>query len=239
MFTNAADAVEGLRHKRTGAILPTKNIANNTTLIHYCDELVGLRFHQTVIATYHEDGVRIDTRDADAPNGWMTATTMARIDEFTPARVSRSNNVFSINDRLYRHGAILSPEGEFLNPLDDIAEQVILERLHETPRLIASYARQMLKLWKAFTPPPQCCIAARGSEEGVAHIYRHVVERRPAVLPSLPAFARGQRNRGVIGGALERAVETEIRTGLRKELLPYAVRDIAPPSDFPYPQIVT
>jgi hypothetical protein len=56
VIATASEAVDALRHKRTGEILPTKNVARNTKLVYYDDELVGLKFHNTVIARFTTNG---------------------------------------------------------------------------------------------------------------------------------------------------------------------------------------
>jgi hypothetical protein len=82
------DALEMVKHARTGKVLERKKVANNTwarPVEHVLDgtTAVAVRLHQTDVVTIHADGrVRLDS------GGWRTVTTKERINRFAPgARV--------------------------------------------------------------------------------------------------------------------------------------------------------
>ena len=182
MYANAAEALEGLRHKRTKAILPTKNVARNTKLIHFADDLVGLKLHQTTIALYRPDGVSIDLRGPQSPNGegWFTNVTLERIDRFTPFRTLRSDGLTMLvanpnygggdwtgSARLYAHGCSLSCNGSFANGIEPLVERHIV-RLNSTwNRKADNFAKRCITYWR------------RGGTN--AHLISHIEANEPTI----------------------------------------------------------
>lgn len=250
MIANAEQAIEQLRHKRTGEVMPTKNVARNTKLIYYADELVGLKLHRTVIAMYKPDGVVIDTRgnpraggadDSPTGQGWFTSVTWQRIDDFTPARTFTANGLRYFSPpganwdreaaRLYAHGTHVSPDGSCDFLMEPAIEREIARVIRTFPRKLRRHADRVVKTWRDdWALPGSCCIGAEDNRHYLAHI-----ERGEAVVPGfLPDLVEGIRTRGFYGDELVK----ELRDRLVDRFEPYtrlAVKSLAP--EFPYPQV--
>ena len=57
-----------------------RKVDNNTLLLPMPDGSIGLKYHRTVIVTYHEDkSVTVNT------GGWLTSTTKERMNQALPA----------------------------------------------------------------------------------------------------------------------------------------------------------
>jgi hypothetical protein len=239
MIATASEAVDALRHKRTGEILPTKTVARNTKLVYYDDELVGLKFHNTVIARFTTNGCTINTRDRwqDATDrGWWTLTTWARIDEFTKARTFTNGGLRFIHANpgegamLFMHGTKLDSNGAVI---DHPMEPEILSRVEHAalklPQKIARHANHVMDAWTDWGEPLPCC-----REGGDEHYLQHVEANEYVIPPWLDALAQNIRSGDVWGEKLRDVLTKQLREKLR-ELIPVAVRKIAP--EFPYPQL--
>lgn len=256
MYANASEAIEGLRHRRTGEILPTKNIARSTKLVYLDDACVGLRYHDTIIARYERDGVRLDTRDRNNSNGWFTVTTWDRIDSFTPARTFQRNGLRHMvldpaaggwePSRLYAHGTLVSPNGSCDIPLEQTQSEAIERIVKQYGPKALRVAKKMVERWRKFEQPQRCCIDAQPqASEGastdtmVAHYLKHFERNEPVVIPQVggiadeirqsqqPAF---RNNPDYFANEISRRLAEELRT----RLIPLAIAQTAP--DFPYPQ---
>jgi len=75
----------------TGRNRDSRKIGNNTYLHRIDADAIGVKLHSTDVIVYHSDG-RI-TFDS---GGWHTVTTKARMNEFSPARVSQSRGTWEI-----------------------------------------------------------------------------------------------------------------------------------------------
>lgn len=83
-----ADADEIL----TGRCKQRRKIGNNTWLERVLETAIAVRLHQTDIVVYYSDGsILLDT------GGWMTVTTKARINEFSPFGVSSTRGEWSVS----------------------------------------------------------------------------------------------------------------------------------------------
>lgn len=251
MYATAGEAIEGLRHKRTGEILPTKTIARNTKLMYLDEHLVGLRFHETIIARYERDGVTIDTRDRHNREGWFTVTTWNRIDEFTPARTFTRDGLRHIlidpmaggipyqgKSLLYAHGARVSPDGSCEIP-DLSAEQsdAIIATKKNLPARVKRYCTNVVKNWREWEMPRDCCQAAMVSPDTNtwAHYFTHFRSKEPAIPPNLETLATAPRGRMLTPDQLAGEIVRLLTTELQSKFLPLAIAQIAP--EFPYPQI--
>lgn len=62
----------------------SRPLANNTRLNRIDDDTIAVRHHGTDIVTFNRDGTFVLNL-----GGWNTTTTRARVNGFSPARVSR------------------------------------------------------------------------------------------------------------------------------------------------------
>lgn len=250
MYATAEQALEGLRHARTKEILPTKTIARSTKLIYLDDDLVGLRFHDTIIARYERDGVRIDTRDRRKPDGWFTVTTWNRIDQFTPARTFQREGLrFMVIDpftgsapydgetRLYEHGAFISPDGSCEIDLTPEQSDGILAAKTNIRRKVKRYANNVVKRWREWEKPLACC-ERRGEEGAYEHYFGHFRANEPVIPTNIEALASNLRDSPLFSfdaDSLARELRDRLTNDFQSQFLPLAIAQIAP--DFPYPQI--
>jgi hypothetical protein len=255
MYATASEAIEGLRHKRTGEILPTKVIARNTKLIYLDDDLVGLRFHDTIIARYERNGVRIDTRDRHNPTGWFTKTTWERIDEFTPARTFQHKGLRHIyvdpfvgnmpyrgRSLLYAHGAYISPDGSCeLSDLVPEQSDAILHLQDKMPRRVKRYCEKVVKAWRAWEETLPCCQEAASEAEWLTsnpnylrHCFSHFNADQPVVPWRAMPNEQELRDRMLEPDRLADELVRTLTATLRPRFLSLAIAQIAP--NFPYPQ---
>lgn len=235
MIATSEQAVEALRHKRTGEVLPTKKVERNTRLVYYADELVALRFHQTDIARYTPNGVVLDTRDnPDDPSphgeGWFTITTWARIDEFTPARTHVHRGIRYVRDRLYVPGIFVHPDGTIESPIEPEMDEAIERILRTYPQRLRRHADKIVEAWAKWANPLPCC---RSAEVWQLHYLDHFEANEPAV-PTFVANAAASLGRESWGERLRENLRKTTREQL-KPLIQYAIKRTMP--DFPYPQL--
>jgi hypothetical protein len=246
MFSTASEAMEGLRHKRTGEILQSKVIDRNTKLVYLDDEMIGLRFHDTIIAKYMRDHVVIDTRDRFHPEGWFTVTTWQRIDEWTPARTFTRNGLRHIcvdpsagwGSTLFAHGAIVSPDGSCKVPgLTPAQADAIISIKNSWPTKAKRYAKRVVKAWKEWRELDDCCrLGPQGSDDEYEHLLTHFERGEVVVSPMVEdEHAATLRQRGLSGDALCAQLAEDLAHELKTHLIPIAIRRVAP--EFPYPQL--
>ena len=250
MYATASEAMQGLRHARTGEVLPSKTIARNTKLLYLDEDLVGLRFHDTIIARYEREGVRIDTRDRVHPQGWFTVTTWNRIDQFTPARTFTREGLRHIlidpmaggipyqgKSLLYAHGAFVSPDGSC--EIDDMTREQSNAIIHIKRNMgdqLKRWCAKVVEHWRTWEQPKRCCERAQTSpdQDVRLHYFGHFNAREPVVPPDLEMLAQGPRGRMLEPDQLAAEVARLLTDDLKKDFLPLAIAQIAP--DFPYPQ---
>lgn len=250
-IATAEQALEALRHKRTGEILATKKLAGNTRLVYFADELVGLKLHQSLIAMYKPNGVTIDLRGQASPNGegWFTKVTLDRISEFTPARISRGGGLTWLSDPEqgllpYAHGAHLSTNGSWEMPIEPQVLAAVAGIVVKFPRKVKRYTNRIIKAWENWEQPFDCCTEAlavetiydaAGTPLPSTHLLDHF-ERGQVVIP--PEFARFMREQTANGFAYGEKLLNQGRDILLSDLqglTALAVKRIAP--EFPYPQV--
>lgn len=76
----------------TGRNKDSRKLMNNTYLHRVNDSSIVIKLHSTDVVTYHADG-----RIVFNSGGWRTVTTKARMNEYSPARVSQARGVWSIS----------------------------------------------------------------------------------------------------------------------------------------------
>jgi hypothetical protein len=251
MYANAQQAMQGLKHKRSGEILPSKIIARNTKLVYLDEDCVALQFHKTFIARYERDRVVIDTRDRTKPDGWFTKTTWERIDEFTPARTFTHEGLRHIHvdpmaggrpyageARLFAHPAIVSPDGSCEIDLTPEQSRAILAAKRNTPKKVKRYAKNMVKHWREWGEPLDCCqksfeLMGMGRETWEHH-FKHFRADEMALLPVEPMLTGRTGQYALNPDLLANELERRLTTELSSKFVPLAIAHIAP--DFPYPQ---
>lgn len=249
MIANVEQALAHLKHKRTGELLATKNIARNTKLVYFADELVGLRFHKTDIALYMDEGVRLDTRECpDDPSpfgqGWFTMTTWERIDSFTPARTFTTNGLRYVRDvpsgesHLYVPGMIVRIDGS-LDP-DTIMQPELESRIVRTKAGFTAkakrFANKVVERWSNWAAPLHCCRShPLDSEAGHRHYLDHFDANEYAVPTDMDNWADVIRtNLHVTGPELLHRLRDTMAHNLHP-LLTLSIKTLSP--EFPYPQM--
>lgn len=249
MYANADEATQGLRYggRPLGRILDEKTVARNTKLIRFDPELIGLKLHDTVIATYHRDGVRFDLRGEDSLDGegWFTDVTLRRLDEFTPARVIRADGLtyivanpsYGSHDwtkpaRLYTHGCHITSDSSFENGLEPAIERAIAQTHGRWPRMAKNYAKRCVAAWRRFQGPPN---VAQVAGEGVLETWISRVQRNEVVVPrELESLASRAKQMGLYGDRMADELAKQLYSDLFQPLQRPAVKRIEP--NFPYPQ---
>lgn len=249
MIATADQAIEALRHRRTGEVLATKKIARNTRLVYFADELVGLKLHDTLIAMYRTDGVTIDLRGPGSPNpeGWFTNVTLDRIATFTPARIERGGGITWLVDPAdglvpYAHGAHISPNGSCEMPIDPALLGAVARVIATYPAKLRRYVNKIMRAWQNWEQPKDCCTDCfgeadcfGGAESWRHHYLDHFERGEIAIPPGFATFMRSQMaNLDAYGDELVDRGRAELLVAL-KDLTRLAVKRIAP--EFPYPQL--
>jgi hypothetical protein len=78
---------------KRGKNRPTKKLGNNTYLVRIDSETIGVKLHNTIVVTIHQDG----TYTLDS-GGWQTVTTKQRINEYCPVRVNQRKHQWYVGD---------------------------------------------------------------------------------------------------------------------------------------------
>jgi len=239
MYATSEQAIEGLRHKRSNEVLPTKIIDRNTRLVYYCDEMVALRFHKTDIAIYTPNGVRIDTRSNPSDpsphgEGWFTMTTWQRINDHTPASNYTQGGIRYVKDRLYLHGMFITPDGEIDSPVEREVEDAILHVLRTYPAKLRRHAAKVADAWESWEGPWSCCANAQRDGEWEGHYLRHIEANEYVVPPRMHVMVNNLRANDCYGERLMVSLRKQIRTDM-KPMLRLAVKRVWP--EFPYPQL--
>jgi hypothetical protein len=243
MIATANEAVQALRHRRTGEVLATKKLARNTRLVYYADELVGLKLHDTIIAMYKPNGVTIDLRGPGSPNGegWFTNVTLDRIASFTPARVERAGGITWLVDPSlpggilpYAHGTHVNPNGSCELPIDTALLGAVARIVETYPQKLRRHADKIMRHWSNWEQVESCC-TGRGEQSEWEHHLDHFERGEVVIPPSFGVFMRSPTSNGnAYGDDLVNHGRRELLTDL-KQLTQLAVKRVAP--DFPYPQL--
>jgi hypothetical protein len=92
----------------------SRKLANNTYIVRDTDKQITIRLHNTFIVTYLSGGkVILDS------GGWKTVTTKARMNEYSPARISQERGLWTLHyngaESVYYDGITLKG-GRILHP---------------------------------------------------------------------------------------------------------------------------
>jgi len=157
-----------------------------TRLQRRSDTSIAVRYWQTDIVTYHEDGtIVLDS------GGYHTFTTKAKINEYLPREygLNQDKNIWYVHNgvttALFKNGMSFAPDGTMTGtlPESDIKKQAKLNRA------IAKYARDFIDAWLDSTVPApssgDCWFCSMHTTEGQAlgevsqsdHILSHMKEK--------------------------------------------------------------
>lgn len=77
-------------------------LKNNTVLVRLDADRFGVTLHSTVVVEVRRDGsYKLDS------GGWLTVTTKARMNEFSPARVYQKKHAWFVGDEPYHDGIVV------------------------------------------------------------------------------------------------------------------------------------
>lgn len=251
MIRTSFDAVQRMHHKRTNELLPSKVIDNNTKLVYVDDELVFLRLHETNIATFTPNGVRLHT------DGWFTSTTWRRIHDWTPAKNFVKHGLRYVAtgegwDTIYMSG-LEFVDGVAVNPIPPVLVRAIERAPRQFSRNLDTWAERQVRAWDHFDHRPHECTGCLMLAEelgsnytrptgeigsyGVRHLTSHVMDRTPMgygwANHFLDACAKSY-GETVHGDKLLDRLTYDL-TNAMKPMRDHAVKAIAPPG-FEYPQ---
>lgn len=87
----------------------SRKIGNNTIGVIHDDGSVGIILHATEVVRIHADG-----RYTLNSGGWQTATTKARINQFSPARAYSNRRVWFVCGNIrFQDGMTICPGADF------------------------------------------------------------------------------------------------------------------------------
>ena len=179
-----------------------------TRLQRRSDSTIAIRYQSTDVITYHADGSIVLES-----GGWRSATTKARINEYTRARIIQTRGIWYLAApgswqpaSLYYDGMILGRDGTPRDP-KPIAEDASDRQLQRTiSTYIKGFAAEITAGKLADPGPGDCwgCLftaedakpdpAERGQITGIDHLISHLEERY--YVPSLAWRALVERQYG-------------------------------------------
>jgi hypothetical protein len=86
-----------------------KKLRLNTTLSQKDDNTYVVCFYNTDIVEIRDDGTYTLNH-----GGWMTVTTKARINEYSPGYISQKNGVWYLNSLPFKNGCCINLTGELV-----------------------------------------------------------------------------------------------------------------------------
>lgn len=177
-----------------------RKISNNTILHKIDDATVAIKLHQTDIVTIHENGAY--TLNS---GGWRTVTTKARINEYTPARLYQSKNVWYIGSVEYADGIKIDSEGKVVSGGNASSESKRKELLASIKKYIDGFARHIDDKGLSDPSSGDCWGCLMKTAEGKTvmgqdHILQHFEENY--YVPSLLVNAILSRNPSQAGCAI-------------------------------------
>lgn len=172
-----------------------RKVANNTYL-HRVDDGIAVQLHATDVVVIHPDNTyTLNT------GGWYTVTTKARINEFSPARVSSNKGIWYVGDTVFENGIVVDNNGEPVNASTNNTDYAKTKR--RLDRMVSRYIADFA--WDAVTNglnPPSggdcwaCHFTSENSNDpmGLDHLLSHIEEKY--YVPSLLWNAICQRGYG-------------------------------------------
>lgn len=205
-----------------------KKLANNTYL-HSVDNGIAIKLHSTDVATILPDNTFLLNS-----GGWRTATTKARINEYTPARICQKKGLwFMLDGSVFFDGIVVDQSGYPLNPVRNDAEELSAKLDKMVGKYIKSFADDAVKNGLKQPSNGDCwgCLMATQEQPhpmGLDHLFSHMEECY--YVPSLLFNAikqKGYINPALIYMMTERDAK-EGRTGPITRELRYYFRKLKP-----------
>jgi hypothetical protein len=163
---NYSHAADLLSRGRNGQ----KKIANNTYL-HSLNDGIAIKFHDTDIVVIQPDGTYLLQID-----GFQTVTTKARINEFTPARITQKGGLWFMKDgTTFKDGVIIDEKGQPLNSVQDNTVELKKKLDKMVSKYIKGFADDAVKNGLEFPSAGGCLMCKLGSDN-VDHIFSHIEE---------------------------------------------------------------
>jgi hypothetical protein len=225
------------KRKPCAAGANVRKLANNTYLEWFDDELLALRLHQTRIAWYTPEYVKLTLE------GWRTMTTWGRVTEFTPARTFGSAGLFYVVDNgagsgvLFEEGIKVAPDGSVLNPMLPSTQSAIERAVHGTSRKLTPWLRKCVRAWDDTWDDdelvcPDCAKwrTIANNEGYLEHVVEAHFPHEPVLFEDLNSWLGFAPN--VRGDAFVAAAVASLRHSLRDRLIEIELRRVAP--DFPW-----
>jgi len=166
-----------------GRCKESRKLANNTYLQRRDGGLIAVMLHDTDIITINSDNSYTLTS-----GGWLTVTTKARLNAFSPASIRQEARIWYLSDgSLFYDGVIVDSDGL---PVGESVDPTALEdKLKVAKKQAREYARNFVKALKAGSVPQpssgDCWFCSMKTEESVtlgdatknaAHIINHIEE---------------------------------------------------------------
>jgi hypothetical protein len=100
-----------------------KKLASNTYLERNGEHTINVVLHRTAIVQIHDNG----TYTLNS-GGWRTVTTKARINDYSPARLHQSNNIWYVGNAIFHDGIVVDGNGTPTVETANVAETVKAKR---------------------------------------------------------------------------------------------------------------
>lgn len=217
---NYQSAADLLTRGRNGK----KKLANNTYLRPTENDAIAVQLHQTDIITILPDNVFVLNS-----GGWQTATTKARINELSPARLSQKNGLWFVDGIPFYDGMQIDSTGRPIGAVDNSAE--IKKKKKDLDRKVKKYINEFSAdaIKNGLNRPGAgdcfCCQFATKENPhpmGLDHIFSHFEESY--FVPSLLFNAIKEKGYGS-PTLIYQMIEADIKRGdgrfLKRELSGY------------------
>lgn len=175
-----------------------RKIDNNTILRKIDDSTVAIKLHQTDIVLISKDGTYTINS-----GGWQTVTTKARINEYTPARLYQSKNVWYIGEVEYADGIKIDREGKVISGGSVSSAAKRKKLLQDIKKYIDGFARHVVTNGLADPSNGDCWGCLFKSSEGKTvmghdHIISHFKESYyvPSLLINAILARNGENRQG-------------------------------------------
>lgn len=219
----------------------TERKLENNTVLHRIDaDTLAVRLHATDIVLIHRNG-----NFTLNSGGWRTVTTKARINDYSPARVSQTKGVWYVGSVEFTENIVVDSTGKVVSGGNVKGEAKRNKMVGKIKKYIDGFAAKAVKDVKdngqMERPSGGCCWNCSmfpEPEKNVDHIIGHIDEKY--YVPSLLVNAIKARNPSdaglpIVWGIIEREAKDGktkylkmVLRGYFKKLLPHLVVLVTP-----------